>query len=144
MTFAKFLRTPFLQNTSNGCFWVSEFLIYLYLHFFSGNQQILPYQKIQTQILFWCIISYSFNFFWAFQDSFNKHGYNFSDVSKNGYSRSSYNTGILKGYDVIICVHDVTKEILSRDSNYIVGVAMWPKFDNSGTSMKGVIISSIL
>ena len=25
-----------------------------------------------------------------------------------------------KGYDVIICFHDVTSKILSRDSNYIV------------------------
>ena len=25
-----------------------------------------------------------------------------------------------KGYDVIIYVHDVTKKILSRDSNYLV------------------------
>ena len=31
-----------------------------------------------------------------------------------------------KGYDVIITVDDVTNKILSRDSNYIVGVFMWP------------------
>ena len=31
-----------------------------------------------------------------------------------------------KGYDVIIPVHDVTNKILSRDSNYIVDVVMWP------------------
>ena len=30
-----------------------------------------------------------------------------------------------KGYDVIISVHDVTKKILSHDSNYIVDVVMW-------------------
>ena len=36
-----------------------------------------------------------------------------------------------KGYDVIIYVHDVTNKIISRDSNYIVDVVMWPKFDNS-------------
>ena len=35
-----------------------------------------------------------------------------------------------KGYDVIIPVKDVTSKILSRDSNYIVDVYMWPKFDN--------------
>ena len=35
------------------------------------------------------------------------------------------------GYDVIIYVHDVTNKILSRDSNYIVHVVMWPKFGNS-------------
>ena len=30
-----------------------------------------------------------------------------------------------KGYDVIIPAYDVTDKILSRDSNYIVDVAMW-------------------
>ena len=33
---------------------------------------------------------------------------------------------------------------LRRGSNYIVNVAMWPKFGNSTISMKEVIISSIL
>ena len=28
------------------------------------------------------------------------------------------------GYDVIISAHDVTNKILSRDSNYILGVVM--------------------
>ena len=36
-----------------------------------------------------------------------------------------------KGYDVIIPVHNVTNKILSRDSNYIVDVVMWPKFGNT-------------
>ena len=49
-----------------------------------------------------------------------------------------------KGYDVIISVHDVTNKILSRDSNYIVDVVMWPKFGNSSISMREVIITSIL
>ena len=31
-----------------------------------------------------------------------------------------------KGYDVVISVHDVTNKILSRCSNYIVDVVMWP------------------
>ena len=35
-----------------------------------------------------------------------------------------------KGYDVIISVHNVTHKILSRDSNYIVDVVIWPKFGN--------------
>ena len=30
-----------------------------------------------------------------------------------------------KGCDVIIFVYDVTNKILSRDSNYIIDVAMW-------------------
>ena len=48
-----------------------------------------------------------------------------------------------KGYDVIIFAGDVNK-ILSRDSNYIVDVVMWPKFGNSSISMREVIITSIL
>ena len=49
-----------------------------------------------------------------------------------------------KVYDVIVCVHDVTNQILSCDSNYIVDVVMWPKFGNSNISMREVIITSIL
>ena len=49
-----------------------------------------------------------------------------------------------EGYDVIIYVHDVTNKILSRDSNYIIDVVMWPKFGNSSISMREVIIISIL
>ena len=49
-----------------------------------------------------------------------------------------------KGYDVIISVDDVTNKILSRDSNYIVDVVMWPKFGNSSIYMREVIITSIL
>ena len=49
-----------------------------------------------------------------------------------------------KGYDVIIPVDDVTNKILSRDSNYIVDVVMWPKFGNSSISMREVTITSIL
>ena len=47
-------------------------------------------------------------------------------------------------YDVIISAHDVTNTILSRDSNYIVNVVMWPKFGNSSISVREVIITSIL
>ena len=49
-----------------------------------------------------------------------------------------------KGYDVIISVDDVTNKILSRDSNYIVDVVMWPKFGNSSICIREVIINSIL
>ena len=48
------------------------------------------------------------------------------------------------GYDVIIFVDDVTNKILSRDSNYIVDVFMWPKFGNSSISMREVTTTSIL
>ena len=36
-----------------------------------------------------------------------------------------------KDYDVIIFVNDVTNEILSRSSNYIVHAVTWPKFAKS-------------
>ena len=49
-----------------------------------------------------------------------------------------------KGYDVIICIHDVTKIILLRGSNYTVDVTMWPNSGYSSTSIKEVIITSIL
>ena len=49
-----------------------------------------------------------------------------------------------KGYDVIIFVYDVTNKILSRDSNYIIDVVMWPKFGNCSISMRKVIITLIL
>ena len=49
-----------------------------------------------------------------------------------------------KGYDVMIRVDDVINKILSRDSNYIVDVFMWPKFGNSSISMREVITTSIL
>ena len=35
-----------------------------------------------------------------------------------------------KGYDIIIFVYDVTNKFLSRGSNYIIDVVMWPKFGN--------------
>ena len=46
-----------------------------------------------------------------------------------------------KGYYVIIFVYDVTNKILSRDSNYIVDVAIWSKFGNSSFSMREFIIT---
>ena len=47
-------------------------------------------------------------------------------------------------YYLIIFNHDVTNKVLSGESNYIVGLVMWPKFGNSSISMKEVIITSIL
>ena len=49
-----------------------------------------------------------------------------------------------KSYDVIVPVDGVTKKILSRDSNYIVDVSMWPKFGNSSISLREVTTTSIL
>ena len=58
-------------------------------HFFNESQQVLLYQEIEIWIAFYCIISNSFSFNWVFKDFFNKPGYNFDDVRKNGYPRSS-------------------------------------------------------
>ena len=49
-----------------------------------------------------------------------------------------------KCYGIIIPDYDVTNKFFLRDSNYIVDVVMWPKFGNSGISMRKVIITSIL
>ena len=49
-----------------------------------------------------------------------------------------------KSYDVILAEYDVTNNILSRDSNDIVYVVMWPKFGNSSISLREVIITKIL
>ena len=44
----------------------------------------------------------------------------------------------------MILDHDVTNKILSRDSNYIVDVVIWPKFSSFSVSTREVIITSIL
>ena len=49
-----------------------------------------------------------------------------------------------KDYDAIISAHDMTNKILLCDSNYVVNVAMWPKFGNSSIPMKEVVTTSIL
>ena len=48
-----------------------------------------------------------------------------------------------KGYDVIIFAHGVTNKFLLHDSNYIIDVVMWAKFDNCIIPMRKVIITSI-
>ena len=45
-------------------------------------------------------------------------------------------------YDDIIADYDVTSKMLSRDSNYVAHVVMWPKFGNSSIPMREVIITS--
>ena len=49
-----------------------------------------------------------------------------------------------KGYNVIIVDDDVNNKILMRDSRYLVYVIMWPKSGNSSSSIREVIITSIL
>ena len=46
-------------------------------------------------------------------------------------------------YDVITSVHDLTNKILSRDSNYIEDVVMWPKSGNSSISLTEVILTTL-
>ena len=49
-----------------------------------------------------------------------------------------------KGCDVIIYVHDLTNQLLSRDSNCIVDIVMWPNFGNSSICVREVFITSML
>ena len=49
-----------------------------------------------------------------------------------------------KDCDVTIFVLDVTYKILALDPNYVVDVVMWPKSVNSTSSMREVIINSVL
>ena len=56
---------------------------------FYWKSAILLYQEIQIKTAFWYLISNSVNFFRVFKDYFNKHGYIFDDISKNGYSSLS-------------------------------------------------------
>ena len=48
----------------------------------------------------------------------------------------------IKGYDVIISVHDVTTRILPGNSNFIVDVVMWPNFGDCSPCMIEVITTS--
>ena len=49
-----------------------------------------------------------------------------------------------KDSDVTMFVLDVTNKILALDPNYVVDVVMWPKSVNSSSSMREVIITSVL
>ena len=42
-----------------------------------------------------------------------------------------------KGYNIIISVRNNTNKNLSRDSNYIIDVIMWPKFGKFREVFKG-------
>ena len=108
------------------------------------NEQFFLYQEIQVK---GCISihnnSNSFNFYRVFKYFFNKHGYNFDDTSKIGFTRSIkifWN----KDYDLMVFFHGATSKILLRDSNYSLDVVMWLKSGKSSISMTEVIITSIL
>ena len=49
-----------------------------------------------------------------------------------------------RGYSIINFAQDITHKILSRNSNHVVDVVMWRKFDNSSISIREVIITPIL
>ena len=49
-----------------------------------------------------------------------------------------------KNSDVIVSVDDVTNKIVPCDLYYIVDVIMRPKFGNSSTYMREVVMTSIL
>ena len=49
-----------------------------------------------------------------------------------------------KGYDSIVYVYDVTKNVFSCYSNYILHVGIRPRFGNSSISMTELITASTL
>ena len=121
-------HTPWLLLTSAVFYWKSE------------NFAILRNTNIE------CILMYfnSFNFFWVLNNFL-------INVVTILMSAKMSTLGLLKikvfwnkGYDIIISVYDVINKNLSRDSNFIVDVVMWAKFNNSRTSMREVMIISIL
>ena len=83
------------------------------------------------------IISNSFNFFQSLKVDLIKM-VAILTISAKLATRSLPKVKIFwnKCYDVKVSVHDVNNKILSRDSDYIVDVVMWPKFGNSSISMK--------
>ena len=104
-------------------------------HCLTRNQQILLYQETQIQISFWHT--------WVFKTVL------ITLVVILMMSAKITTSGLLKitvfwnkGYGVIIHIHEVINKTLSRDSNYIVDVFMWPKIGNSSISMKEVITTS--
>ena len=60
----------------------------------------------------------------------NKHGYDFDDAKLATSGLLIIKIFHNKGYDIKIRNYEVINKILSGDSNYIVDMFMWPKFDN--------------
>ena len=114
-------------------------------HFIIKNQQLLFYQETQIKIAFEYIIYNSFKSFCIFNGFFANMG------AILMMSTKVTTLGVLKMkilwkkiYDVLISVYDVTSKILSRGSNAIVDVVMWPKFANFIISKRKGIMTSIL
>ena len=85
------------------------------------------------------------NFLQVLKGCFDKHGFNFDDVTKIGHSIPSENEDILKQR---LWPHNFSlgrhQKFFSLDSNYTVDVVMWADFGISSISMREVIITSIL
>ena len=113
-------------------------------HFFTGNQQILLYQEIQMEIAYWYIISSSFNLFSVFKDFLNVFLIFMMSAKMATLGLLKIKVFWNKGYGVIIHVHDVINQVLSRDSNCIGDVVMWPKFGNSSIYTREVIRTLML
>ena len=123
-----------LQDTSLEFCW--------HQHFFTGNQQLFCIKKYRYCILIQFLILLTL--------------FEFLNVLWNMVAilimqAKLATLGLLKikvfwnkRYDVITSLHGVTSKILSRDSNCIVDVVLWPKFGNYSISMREVIITSIL
>ena len=81
----------------------------------------------------------------VFEDFFNKHGTIIMMSAKIAFPvlfKIKFFWNIV--YDVIISVHNVANKTLSDDSNYVVDMVLRPKFGNSNSSVREVIIISIL
>ena len=111
-------------------------------HFFTGNQQILLYQE-RLQFDTWFLILLTFLEFLKIV-LINMVTILIMSAIMATPSLLRIKVFWNKGYGVIMPVHNAANQILWRDSYYIVDVVMWPKFGNSSSSMREVIITSIL
>ena len=80
---------PYLRKIQKMYKSRDTFLEFCWHQHFSPEISKFCYIKKYTYRLEFDRVSNSFNFSWVFSNYFNKHGYNFDDVSKNNYSRSS-------------------------------------------------------
>ena len=98
-TLAKFVTHPatmkltrvvlYVEETQDMCKSFDTTLDFCWnQHFFTRRQHLLLYQEMQVCIVFWYIISNFFNFVLICKGCFNRHGSNFYDLSKIGFSRS--------------------------------------------------------
>ena len=121
--------------------WSSSWVL-LKSAFFHQKLANFAISRVQILIAFHYIISNYFNILWVFKDVL------INLVTILMMSAKMASLGLLqikvfenKDYDIIVSTHDVINNILSRSSDYIVDVVMWPKF---GNSMGEVIITLIL